>query len=291
MARAFFLSLACGAWVLSAGALSQGSLPQAQSVADDPVVLSYGPDPLQTIDVWPSAAVNPALVVFVHGGGWSRGDKGMMHGSDKLRHWQGEAYAVASLNYRLVPEATVEQQAEDIARAIARLKAEADSLGFDPTRIALVGHSAGAHLAALVGTDETYLLGAGMTFDDIDGVVLMDGAAYHAPTQLEEGPRVMRRVYRQAFGAAPERQTKLSPTAQAAAPNAPAFLILHVDREDGTRQSEALGAALRQAGTPVEVRGFPGKGMRGHAEINRKLGDESYPPTQAVDAFLDRVFD
>src|SRR5690606_6383404 len=153
------------------------------------------------------------------------------------------------------------------------------------------GHSAGAHLAALVGTDEGYLRRAGLTFDDIDGVVLMDGAAYHAPTQLKDGPRVIQRMYRQAFGEDPVRLEKLSPTAQAAAPNAPAFRLLHVDREDGTRQGEALGAALRQAGTPAEVRGFPGTGMRGHAEINRRLGDESYPPTEAVDALLARVFD
>lgn len=288
--RAFFLSLAAGALVLSAGTLSQVTPSPSAQVADDPVELSYGPDPMQTIDVWPSGAVNPELVVFVHGGGRSRGDKDMMRGSDKLRHWQEEVFAVASLNYRLVPEATVEQQAEDVARAVARLKSQADLLGFDPERIALVGHSAGAHLVALVATDESYLRTAGLSFADIDGVVLLDGAAYDVAAQLEEGPRIMRRTYRQAFGSDPARQAKLSPTAQAAAPNAPAFLILHVEREDGARQSEKLGAALRRAGTPVEVRGFPGKGMRGHAEMNRRLGDESYPPTKAVDAFLARVF-
>ena len=123
-------------------------------------MLSYGPDPMQTLDFWPSAAVDPELVVFVHGGGWSGGDNRMMQGSDKLRHWQGEVYAVASLNYRLVPEATVEQEAEDVAAAIALLKTQADVWGFDPERIALVGHSAGAHLVALVGTDERYLRSA-----------------------------------------------------------------------------------------------------------------------------------
>ena len=290
VARAFFLTLACAAIVLTGAAASQPAGEAAQP-ADDHLVLSYGPDPLQTLDVWPSAAFEPELIVFVHGGGWSRGDKRMMHGSDKLRHWQGEAYAVASLNYRLVPDATVEQQARDIAAALALLKAQADELGFDAQYIALVGHSAGAHLVALIGTDERYLRGAGLSFADLSGVVLLDGAAYDVPSQLREGPRVMQRMYRQAFGADAVRQARLSPTAQAAAPNAPAFLILHVQREDGARQSERLAAALREAGTAAEARGFAGTGLRGHAEINRRMGDEAYPATAVVDAFLLRVFE
>lgn len=290
MGRAVLIFLACAALAMSGGAASQASRGDAAQQEDDREVISYGTDPLQTIDVWPSAAVNPALVVFVHGGGWSRGDKRMMQGSDKLRHWQGEVYAVASLNYRLVPDATVEQQAADVARALAALKAQADELGFDPRRIALVGHSAGAHLVALVGTDETYLRSAGLSFADIAGVVLLDGAAYDVPSQLEEGPRIMQRMYRQAFGADPARQARLSPTVQAAAPNAAQFLILHVQREDGVRQSEKLAAELREAGTSAEVRGFAGTGLRGHAEINRRMGDENYPATEVLDAFLERVF-
>jgi len=229
-------------------------------------------------------------VVFVHGGGWKRGDKRMMDGSDKLEHWRTNGYAVASLNYRLVPEATVEQQAADVAAAVALLKARSGQLEFDPARIALVGHSAGAHLVALIGTDPGYLRGAGLTFADIDGIVPLDGAAYDVPRQLEEGPRIMGRTYRQEFGADATRQEQLSPTAQAAAPNASAFLILHVQRPDGIEQSEALGAALRRAGTTAEVHGFAGTGLAGHAEMNRRMGDPDYPATAVLDRFLARVF-
>jgi len=252
--------------------------------------LSYGFDSLQVLDYWPGAMANAPLVVFVHGGGWSRGDKRMMDGSDKLRHWQAAGYAVASLNYRLVPDAGVEQQAQDVAAAVALLKRDARQLGTDPKRIALVGHSAGAHLVALVGTDPAYLSQAGLSFADVAGIVPLDGAAYDVPAQLNDGPRVMQRTYRQSFGTEPARQTRLSPTAQAAAPNAAQFLILHVQREDGIRQSEALASALRRAGTQVEIRGFSGKGLRGHAAINRDLGDPDYPATLVVDAFLQRIF-
>jgi arylformamidase len=257
--------------------------------------LAYGPGPLQQLDYWAtSRATTPAgapLVVFIHGGGWKRGDKQMMDGSAKLRHWQALGYAVASVNYRLVPDVRVEDQAADIAAALALLKARAPMLGFDPARIALVGHSAGAHLAALVGTDPAYLAAAGLSPGDIRGIVPLDGAAYDVPRQIKDGGRIMRGTYLQAFGDDPARQRALSPVFHAAAPNAPEFLILHVEREDGTAQSEALARALRQAGTPAMLQGFAGKGLRGHARINRELGEADYPATPMVAAFLARIFE
>jgi arylformamidase len=284
MARKLILALAAAVLAVSAGAATRGARDDGRQT------LTYGADPLQAVDYWPGPDRDAPLVVFVHGGGWSRGDKRMMAGSDKLEHWHAQGYAVASVNYRLVPEATVEQQAADVAAAVAHLKARAGSLGLDPERIALVGHSAGAHLVALVGTDPAYLRGAGLSFDDIDGIVPLDGAAYSVPQQLTDGPRIMGRTYRQAFGSDPARQARLSPTAQAAAPNASAFLILHVQRADGIRQSEALGTALRRAGTSAEVQGFAGTGLAGHAEINRRMGDPDYAATAVLDRFLARVF-
>ena len=101
MLRTLFLFLACAGLALSAGAQSQASRGAAALQAERVQTLSYGADPLQTLDYWPGATAGAPLVVFVHGGGWSKGDKRMMHGSDKLRRWQAQGYAVASLNYRL----------------------------------------------------------------------------------------------------------------------------------------------------------------------------------------------
>lgn len=251
---------------------------------------SYGPDRLQRLDYWAGKGRNAPLVVFVHGGGWKRGDKRMMAGSAKLAHWQAQGYAVASVNYRLVPDATVEQQAADVATALAWLSDNADALGFDGGRIVLVGHSAGAHLAALVGTDPQWLRGVGMDLSDIAGVIPLDGAGYDVPAQMGENPRLMGDTYKQAFGTDPARQRALSPTFHAAAPNAPAFLILHVQRADAASQSRALGEALRKAGTPATVQGFAGRGLRGHREINQRLGEPDYPATAVVDAFLEERF-
>lgn len=256
--------------------------------------IAYGQDPLQVLDVWPAqpaAGTGPApLIVFVHGGGWKRGSKDNAAGGWKQVHYPGSGYAYASINYRLVPDVTVEQQAADVAAALRALLDRADQLGIDRSRVVLMGHSAGAHLAALVGTDEQYLRGAGLSFRALSGVIPIDGAAYDVPRQIAEGGRFMRDTYVQAFGTDPVRQRALSPTLQAAAPNAPAFLLVHVQREDGVAQNRSLEAALRGAGTLVERRDFPGTGLQGHAEINRSMGDPAYAATPVVDAWLKGLF-
>ena len=257
-----------------------------------PQALSYGANPLQVLDFYRAqGTVSPApLVLFVHGGGWKRGSKDNAAGGWKQVHYPASGYAYASINYRLVPEATVEQQAADVAAALAHLLKRAEALGIDRSRVVLMGHSAGAHLVALVGTDEQYLRGAGLSFADVDGVIPIDGAAYDVPAQMQDGPKIMQDTYAQAFGSDPARQRALSPTLQAAAPNAPAFLIPHVQREGGIRQSAALAAALRKAGSRAETASFEGTGLKGHAEINRSMGDPAYPATPVVDVWLQQVF-
>lgn len=270
-------------------ALMATHVPAQIEQASNRTELHYGEAPLQALDYYPAGKRAP-LIVFVHGGGWKRGDKGNATGATKIEHFREKGYAFATINYRLVPEATVEQQAADVASSMAYLRRNAGKLGFDPSRIVLMGHSAGAHLVALVGTDPVYLKAVGLDLSAVAGIVPLDGAAYDAPAQMATGPRIMQPTYAQAFGNDPARQRALSPTFQAATPNAPAFLILHVDREDGSRQSEALAAALRKAGTHVEIHGFEGKGLAGHMAINRQLGDPNYPATPLLDAWLETLF-
>lgn len=262
-------------------------MPDRPAVAS--VELSYGDHELQKLDYWRPERAGAPLVVFVHGGGWKRGDK--KHSADtKASHFRGQGYGFASINYRLVPEVTAEEQAHDVALALTFMIKDAKRLGFDPRKIVLMGHSAGAHLAALVGTDPRYLKKSGLDVASLRGVIPLDGACYDVPRQFAQGAPVMRETYEEAFGIGKERQTALSPVHHAAAPNAPDFLILHVQRMDGAAQSRALGDALKRAGTGVEVRGFEGTGLRGHAEINRRLGDPDYAATPVVDEWLKKVF-
>lgn len=263
-----------------------------QHLALGGVESAYGSDALQKLDFYKAKGGKSAapLIVFVHGGGWKRGDKRNATGSDKITHYTGLGYHFASINYRLVPAATVEQQAGDVAAAIAYLHSNAEKLGIDRSRIVLMGHSAGAHLSALVGSDPQYLRAAGLSLDTLSGVIPIDGAAYDVPAQMTDGAKIMKDTYVQAFGTEAERQKALSPYHHAAGPNAASFLILHVDRDDGKRQSEALADALRKGGSKVQLNAFAGKGMQGHADINRMLGDPNYPATPVVDAWLKGVF-
>jgi acetyl esterase/lipase len=248
---------------------------------------AYGSDALQKLDFWPAAAAQPApLVVFVHGGGWKRGDKRTATGMQKVEHLTHEGFAFASINYRLVPAATVEQQAADVSAAVAWLRGHAARLGIDASRIVLMGHSAGAHLVALVGTDPQYLAAAGLSLSDLRGVIALDGACYDIPRQVAQAGRFMRGTYAEAFGSEAARQRALSPALQTLKPDSPPFLIAHIDRADGKAQSEALASALVQAGIPAELYDAGGTGLPGHLEINRSLGRADYPATAAVDAWL-----
>ncbi|MFZ5532365.1 MAG: alpha/beta hydrolase [Pseudomonadota bacterium] len=256
------------------------------------VTIGYGSDALQRLDVWQAGGRAGAapLVLFVHGGAWKHGNKDNASSRWLPAHLTQQGYAYASIDYRLVPAVTVEQQAEDVAHALKALLDRAPEFGIDRRRVVLMGHSAGAHLVALVGTDERYLQSAGLRFADVAGVIANDGAAYDVPAQMQEDARLMHRTYAEVFGTDPARQRALSPTAQAVAPNVAAFLLLHVQRPDGVRQATALGHALTAAGTTVERREFPGEGLRGHVAINRELGDPDYPATAVMDAWLRQRF-
>ncbi|MFM5907041.1 MAG: alpha/beta hydrolase [Novosphingobium sp.] len=255
---------------------------------------AYGRDPLQVGDLWfPEGHINDhsvPLIVFVHGGGWKRGSKDSAASRYAPEHFTKAGYIYAAINYRLVPDVRVEDQAADVARAVKALLDDYKKLGIDPSRVVLTGHSAGAHLVALVGTDEQYLKKAGLSFANIRGIIPNDGAAYDVAGQVAQGGNFMKPTYEQAFGTDPARQRALSPTLHAAAPNAPDFLLIHVMRKDGVAQNKGLETALKATGTRVERREFPGEGLQGHAEINRRLGDPDYAATGVVDAWLAQLF-
>jgi len=257
--------------------------------------LTYGPDPVQSIDFWPShdapekARRAAPLVVFIHGGGWSLGTKENATGRAKVAHFTARGLAFATIGYRLVPGATVEDQATDLAHALAALLAKADRLGIDKNRVLLMGHSAGAHLASLIGTDARWLREVGLSFQAIAGIIAIEGAAYDVPQQLRDAPWLLRPLYHQAFGRTPDRQRALSPACQAAAPNVANWLLLRVNRRDGIRQNEILTAALRRAGSTVDLLAVPGSGLFGHISSNRRLGDPAWPGTKVVDQWIDRT--
>lgn len=245
---------------------------------------AFGADPKQRLDlVKPAGVAKAPVLLFIHGGGWSIGDK-RHAAAPKAKHFTAKGWAFASANYRLVPQATVEQQAADVASAVAWLRANAASQGLDPNRIVLMGHSAGAHLAALVGTDPQYLKAAGVPMSAIKGVVLLDGAGYDVPTQASAEMNIVRPMYEAAFSTDPERQAALSPTRHAAAPNVSRWLILPIERrQDSQAQSKGLADALGRAGASATVVAVPGES---HGSLNKGLGEAGDFATEQVERFL-----
>lgn len=243
----------------------------------------YGEHRRQTYDLsLPDGPDSAPVMLFIHGGGWIIGDKRSGAGS-KAAHFNDQGWAFATTNYRLVPEVRVEEQAADIAAVVADLSRRSD---VDGRMIVLMGHSAGAHLAALVATDPQYLKAYGLGLEAVDGVVLLDGAGYDVPARMQTNARG-KRLFERVFGDDEARQWALSPQAHVAAPNAQHWLILPVEgRAVSNAQSQALGTALRSAGSDVTVAAMAGES---HSSINRGFGQDGDEATRMVDAMLAKL--
>jgi acetyl esterase/lipase len=238
------------------------------------------------LDVYaPAEGKDHPVVVWVHGGAWQIGDKAYVQ--SKPRAFNDQGYVFVSVNYRFHPAVTYREQAGDIARAIRWVEEHAEEHGGDPKRIFLMGHSAGAHLVALVGTDGRYLERAGLKLSDLSGVVLLDGAGYDIPRQVRQAvlPR-LKTMYTSVFTEDEATQRDASPITHVGKDKGiPPFLILHVaSRRDSKAQSNELASKLREAG--VEAKVVPAEGKT-HATINRELGQPDDPPTKAVFEFLE----
>ncbi len=218
---------------------------------------SYGTDAHQRLDVYPQKMLtNAPILIFIHGGGWAIGDR--THVDQLPEYARRHKMILASIDYRLVPEVTAKECAQDVAAAIAKVREVAAASGGDPNRIFVVGHSAGAHLAALVATDPGFLKPYGLEPSDLAGVVLLDGATY----DLTDGTKARKKsgqsdprittIYAQAVGG---QEAALSP-ALWVKPGLkyPPFLIFYVaQRADSGAQSEELATKLRAAGSQATI--------------------------------------
>jgi acetyl esterase/lipase len=246
--------------------------------------IAYGADPAQRCDLYlPARAAAAPLLLYVHGGGWANGDKTNPGLAAKLDHWLPKGQAVASCNYRLVPAATPLQQADDIAHALATLQRGAGRWGLDPERTVLMGHSAGAHLVALLGADPRLLSAAGAA--PPRGVVALDSGALDVPA-LMAGPRVPA-IYRQAFGSDPAGWRAASPWQRLGRGGLPMLLVCSSERRFPTSpcdEARKLAARAGAVGVPATVR----PEALDHGAINRTLGEAS-AYTRAVSDWIDAL--
>jgi arylformamidase len=237
----------------------------------------------QTLDVYaPVEGERHPIVIWIHGGGWQRGDKGEV--KEKPRAFVDRGFVFVSANYRLLPDATIGEMAGDVAKALRWVHDHACEFGGDPGRIFVMGHSAGAQLTALVCTDHRYLKAEGLSPSILKGCVPVDGDTYDVPMQIATVEERRAGIYRQKFGDE-EEQKDLSPVSHVAeGKSIPPFLILHVaDHPETKGQSQRLVKVLREASVPA--RAFPAEG-KDHGTINADLGRPGDGPTKALFEFL-----
>ena len=239
----------------------------------------------QTLDMYsPAEGKDCPIIFWIHGGGWQRGDKADVQ--VKPQAFTAKGYVFVSTNYRLLPDAKIDQMAGDVAKAILWVHQHAREFRGDPNRIVVAGHSAGAQLAALVCTDSSYLKKEGLTLSSIiKGCVPVDGDTYDVPLQIATVEERRANIYRQKFGDEAS-QKSLSPiTHVEKGRDIPPFLILHVAEHPETKlQSQKLAQALTAAG--ISAQAFPAEG-KDHGTINADLGTTDDKPTAALYAFLD----
>ena len=244
--------------------------------------IAYGPHPQQVMDVYfPVKALTdktPApLIVMVHGGAWSRGDKNNASVvKNKMDYWTKQNWIFISINYRLVPDVTVQQQTQDIAEALIYIQKQAPNWHADSKRLVLMGHSSGAHIVSLLTTRPLWLTSQPKPWR---ATVALDSAAYHVEKIMQTRHA---RLYDQAFGDQPSNWRALSPTSQLQQA-LPAFLaVCSTTRPDQPcTQAQQFIQHAQKLGTKAQLLPLP----LSHFEINKSLGkDNSY--TQAVNQFI-----
>lgn len=205
----------------------------------------------QKWDIYMPAGGGPwPVVVNIHGGGWMTGDKeGATGFGGELR----EGYAVVSINYRLYPAIRFPKMVEDVKCAIRSLRAHATQFNLDPNRIAVVGVSAGGHLAALLGTsDQSAGWDVGEYLDQssrVQVVVALAPATDLSQQFLEPTNQIQ---LLDLFG--PQNLVLASPITHIS-PDDPPFLLIHGDQDKliPVQQSQSMYAKLEEAGVPAEL--------------------------------------
>lgn len=250
--------------------------------------MAYGDKGAQRLRFWKAKSPKAPIVVYIHGGSWRIGTYLDSIGSVKVGHLTDKGYAFATVNYSLIPSVTVEEQVQEVANSLGFLAENATRLGFDPHQFVLMGHSSGAHVVTLLGTDQRYFEQAGVSIEHVRAVIALDGSNYNALAEIMDSPGSIADNAIFGLGSDPKRLQAMSPTYHARAPNARAFLLLHVQRQGDIRQAVELTAALSAAGTDAALHVFEGQSFEGHMQMLLRLGDPAYPATRVMDDWLDK---
>lgn len=262
------------AFVLAAVLLSASAVAENLVRRD----IAYGNDKEQRFDFYAPEQARRAPVIFlVHGGGWQRGDKDSRRVlENKLGRWLPRGFAIVTVNYRLAPKTGPYEQARDVAQALAKAQEVAVNWGGDRKRFILIGHSAGAHLVALLAAAPQLTSDLGAT--PWLGSILLDSGALDVPAIMNERHF---RLYDHAFGGDPAYWQAASPYHQLDQRTAPILAVCSTRRLDSCPQAQRFVAKAASFGTRAAVLAED----LSHGDINQLLGGESRY-TAAIEAFM-----
>jgi arylformamidase len=249
----------------------------------------------QVLDVYaPENAKKLPVVFWIHGGGWQAGDKTSVQ--LKPQSFTDKGFVFVSTNYRLIPHVDMSTIIQDIAKAIGWVHKNIAEYGGDPDRIFIMGHSAGAQLAAIVCTDDRYLKAEGVDLNSIKGCVPVDGDTFDVPAIIEtaetrarvHGFPPIQNGHRVKFGNDPAKHLNYSAVTHVAkGKGIPPFLIMHVaDHPDTSAQARRLANVLRNA--DIEVKVYSARESN-HGKINADIGLPEDPGTIMLWKFVDEA--
>ncbi len=216
------------------------------------------------------------IIIWIHGGGWCIGDKAnQMENKKKL--FASLGFILVSVNYRLSPfpyqinnpgRIKFPVHNVDIVDAIKWISENISQYGGDPNQIILLGHSAGAHLVALTGTNQSFLQQAGVPTEHIKGIACIDTRMYdvYDVIQNQNNPDDM---YINAFGTDPQMNLDASPIRNLNNTYYPKFFVAKRGNYDRINRANRFINALQQAGvnvTELEANIYT------HSEINAAIG-------------------
>jgi acetyl esterase/lipase len=225
--------------------------------------IAYGPDRRQRFDAYLPGTPRGPLLLFVHGGAWSSGDKRTSAVIPLVRYWTARGYVVVSSNSRLLPQAHPLQQARDIGRALAEMQRRASGWGADSALGVLVGHSSGAHLVALLSAEPAITREQGA--DPWRGTVCLDNPVFDVPS-LMDGPHA--KVFDRAFGTNTAYWRTVSPLHRLARDARRMLAICSERNATACPQARAFAARAGRGGERVQVQPVD----LGHMDILRRLG-------------------
>ena len=267
--------------------------PDAQVKYDVPYV-EHSLLAKQRLDLFLPKGKNWPVFIFIHGGNWDAGDKGLRVGGEDVYGNIGRFYAargvgVAVISYRLQPAVNWHEQVKDVAAATAWVHAHIAEYGGSPHRLFLGGHSAGAQLACHVALDPKPLAEYGLSPAIIRSVISVSGAGLDLADQKTYDLGAKRAFYTARFGSKDPReswQQEASPVSYVTS-NAPAFLILYAAGESKAlqRQSQRLSEVLERERVPHRLVVVPGQS---HERMVLTL---SRPDRTSAGAILDFIFE